>query len=334
VPVTDDALPPDHPAPTSVSRPAGLARRGPADRERRAAELVAARTRRRGISPAYAYVAPWFVAFGLFALVPMIMSAAMSLTDWPVIGSPTWRGLGNFTELARDEQFWRSLWVTVRFGLVSVPLGMAASLAVAMVLNSRIRGLSLYRTIYYLPAVVSGVAVGLIWRWVLDPTAGLVNGALGAVGVQGPGWLSDPAWVLPSYTMIALWGAGGGMLTYLVALNEVPRDLGEAATLQGAGWWARLAFVTLPLMRPILFYNLVMGIIGAFKKFNDAYVLGGAGGEGNFVMLHIYRTAFEHFRMGYASAMSWVFLVVVLAATALVFRFSDFWTFSRANEES
>jgi multiple sugar transport system permease protein len=273
------------------------------------------------------------VAFALFALVPMVMSLVMSLTDWPVIGSPTWRGLGNFTELAGDSQFWRSLWVTVRFGVVSVPLGMAAALTVAMVLNSNIRGLSLYRTIYYLPAVVSGVAVGLIWRWVLDPAAGLVNGALAAVGVQGPGWLTDPAWVLPSYTMVALWGAGGGMLTYLVALNEVPRDLGEAATLQGAGWWARLWFVTLPLMRPILFYNLVMGIIGAFKKFNDAYVLGGAGGEGNFLMLHIYRTAFEHFRMGYASAMSWVFLVIVLAVTGLVFRFSDFWTFSRGNEE-
>lgn len=304
------------------------------DRAGRAAALVAARSRHRRISPAYAYIAPWFIAFAVFALVPMVMSLVMSLTDWPVIGSPTWRGLGNFAELARDQQFWRSLWVTIRFGLVSVPLGMAASLAVAMVLNSRVRGLSLYRTVYYLPAVVSGVAVGLIWRWVLDPAAGLVNGALAAVGVQGPGWLTDPAWVLPSYTMVALWGAGGGMLTYLVALNEVPRDLGEAATLQGAGWWARLWFVTLPLMRPILFYNLVMGIIGAFKKFNDAYVLGGAGGEGNFLMLHIYRTAFEHFRMGYASAMSWVFLLIVLAVTGLVFRFSDFWTFSRGNEES
>lgn len=303
------------------------------ERAARAAALAAAAPPRRRFSPAYLYVAPWFVAFALFALVPMVMSLVMSLTDWPVIGSPTWRGLGNFTELARDTQFWRSLWVTVRFGVVSVPLGMSAALTVAMVLNSNIRGLSLYRTIYYLPAVVSGVAVGLIWRWVLDPTAGLVNGALALVGVQGPGWLTDPAWVLPSYTMVALWGAGGGMLTYLVALNEVPRDLGEAATLQGAGWWARLWFVTLPLMRPILFYNLVMGIIGAFKKFNDAYVLGGAGGEGNFLMLHIYRTAFEHFRMGYASAMSWVFLVIVLAVTGLVFRFSDFWTFSRGNEE-
>ncbi|WP_158372314.1 carbohydrate ABC transporter permease [Cellulosimicrobium cellulans] len=309
------------------------AARTPEERATRAAELAAAAPRRRRRSPAYLYIAPWFVSFALFALVPMVMSLVMSLTDWPVIGSPTWRGLGNFTELARDAQFWRSLWVTVRFGVVSVPLGMAAALSVAMVLNSNIRGLSLYRTIYYLPAVVSGVAVGLIWRWVLDPAAGLVNGALAAVGVQGPGWLTDPAWVLPSYTMVALWGAGGGMLTYLVALNEVPRDLGEAATLQGAGWWARLWFVTLPLMRPILFYNLVMGIIGAFKKFNDAYVLGGAGGEGNFLMLHIYRTAFEHFRMGYASAMSWVFLVIVLAVTGLVFRFSDFWTFSRGNEE-
>lgn len=291
------------------------------------------RSRKKKISSGYFYIAPWFIAYLLFGLVPMGLSFVMSFMDWPVIGSPTYIGLDNFKALLVDSSFHKSLWVTIRFAIVSVPLGMVASFTIAMVMASQTKGLSVYRTIYYLPAVVSGVAIGIIWKWILDPTNGLINNMLQLVGIQGPGWLTDPQWVLPSYLFMGLWGAGAGMLTYLVSINEVPGDLHEAAEIQGAGFFKRILLVTIPYVKPILYYNLIMGIIGAFKKFNDAYILGGAGNEGQFIMLQIYDTAFEYFKMGYASAMSWVFLLIVLAITLLVFRFTDFWKYSQENEE-
>lgn len=281
----------------------------------------------------YYYVAPWFIAYLIFGLFPMGLSFFMSFTDWPVIGQPTFIGLENYKDLLTDRAFRNSLWVTVRYAIVSVPLGMAASFTIALIMASKTKALSFYRTIYYLPAVVSGVAVGIIWRWILDPKNGLINNLLAIINVNGPGWLTDPDWVLPSYLLMGLWGAGAGMLTYLVSINEVPGDLHEAAEIQGAGFFKRIFLVTIPYVKPILYYNLIMGIIGAFKKFNDAYILGGAGKEGQFIMLQIYETAFSFFKMGYASAMSWVFLLIVLSITLLVFRFTDFWKYSQDNEE-
>ena len=291
------------------------------------------RKQKKRISRGYLYIAPWFIAYLLFGMVPMVLSFIMSFMDWPVIGSPTFIGLDNFKDLLVDTSFRKSLWVTIRFAIFSVPLGMVASFTIAMVMASRTRGLSVYRTIYYLPAVVSGVAIGIIWKWILDPNNGLINNMLQIVGIQGPGWLTDPLWVLPSYLLMGLWGAGAGMLTYLVSINEVPGDLHEAAEIEGAGFFKRILLVTVPYVKPILYYNLIMGIIGSFKKFNDAYILGGAGNEGQFIMLQIYDTAFTYFKMGYASAMSWVFLLIVLAITLLVFRFTDFWKYSQENEE-
>ncbi|MBP3040938.1 sugar ABC transporter permease [Bacillaceae bacterium Marseille-Q3522] len=289
--------------------------------------------RKKKISRGYFYIAPWFIAYFLFGLVPMVLSFVMSFMDWPVIGNPTFIGLDNFKNLLVDTSFHNSLWVTIRFAIISVPLGMAASFTIAMIMASRTRGLSIYRTIYYLPAVVSGVAIGIIWKWILDPSNGLINNMLKVFEIPGPGWLTDPEWVLPSYLFMSLWGAGAGMLTYLVSINEVPNDLHEAAEMQGAGFFKRIFLITIPYVKPILYYNLIMGIIGAFKKFNDAYILGGAGNEGQFIMLQIYDTAFTYFKMGYASAMSWVFLLIVLTITLLVFRFTDFWKYSQENEE-
>lgn len=291
------------------------------------------KSKKKKISKGYFYVAPWFLAYALFSLVPMLMSVYMSFTDWPVIGSPTFIGLDNFRDLVHDEAFRNSLWVTIRYAVFTVPLGMIASFSIALIMASKTKGLKLYRTIYYLPAVVSGVAVGIIWRWILDPRNGLINNLLLLVGITGPGWLTDPKWVLPSYVIMSLWGAGAGMLTYLVSVNEVPNDLHEAAQMQGADFFKRIFLIIIPFVKPILYYNLIMGIIGAFKKFNDAYILGGAGGEGQFILLQIYDTAFTYFKMGYASAMSWVFLIIVLSITLLVFRFTEFWKYSKENEE-
>lgn len=291
------------------------------------------KNKKKKLSPGYFYISPWFIFFAIFSLFPIVLSLYMSFTDWPIIGEPVWVGLDNYKGLLTDEKFMNSLWVTIRYGIISVPLTMAASFTVALVLNANIKGISFYRTVYYLPAVVSGVAVGVIWRWILDPRNGLVNNLLAIIGVQGPMWLNDPNWVLPSYLMIAMWGAGGGMLTYLVALKEVPKDLYESADMQGAGYFTKLVKITLPMMKPILYYNLVMGIIGAFKKFTDAYILGGAGNEAQYVMLYLYETAFNNFKMGYASAMSWILLIIILLTTLLVLRFTDFWKYSQKNVE-
>lgn len=288
---------------------------------------------KKKISKGYFFIAPWYIAYLVFSIVPIGMSIYMSFMNWPVIGEPTFVGLDNFKNIFQDQRFIDSLWVTVRFAILSVPLGMIASFTVALIMSSKTRGLNLYRTIYYLPAVVSGVAIGIVWRWILDPRNGLLNNFWSIFGIDGPGWLTDPDWVLPSYMLISLWGAGAGMLTYLVALNEVPNDLHEAASLQGAKFFRRLFYITIPYIRPILYYNLIMGIIGAFKQFNVAYIVGGAGNQGRFILLYIYETAFSNFRMGYASAMSWVFLVIVLLITMLVFRFTDFWKYSQSNEE-
>ncbi|MGL5041724.1 MAG: carbohydrate ABC transporter permease [Culicoidibacterales bacterium] len=279
------------------------------------------------------YISPWFIAFLIFGIFPIGLSFYMSFMEWSVVGVPKFIGFKNYTALFRDAQFLNSLYVTVRYAFYSVPLGMVTAFSIAFILNTKTRGVGFYRTLYYLPAVVSGVAIGIIWRWVLDPVNGLLNSALAVIGITGPGWLTDPAWVLPSYLMIAIWGAGAGMLTYLVALNEVSKDLYEAAEIQGAGFWHKLFFITLPLMRPILYFNLIMGIIGSFKKFTDAYILGGAGNQAEFVMLYLYKNAFAYFKMGYASAMSWLLLVIILLITLLIFKFTDFWKYSQMNGE-
>ena len=302
-------------------------------KDKKIAHLNSLEKKKKKLSVGYFYVSPWYIAFMIFSLVPMGLSIYMSFMDWPVIGNPVYVGLDNYKNLLVDESFRYSLFITARYALLSVPLGMLASFSVALIMSSKTKGLDLYRTIYYLPAVVSGVAVGIIWRWILDPRNGLLNSLLALIGIQGPGWLTDPVWVLPSYLLMGLWGAGAGMLTYLVSINEVPKSLHEAAEIQGASFFKRIYLVIIPYSKSIIYYNLVMGIVGAFKKFNDAYILGGAGRQGEFVLLQIYNTAFSYFKMGYASAMSWVFLVIVLIITLLVFRFTDFWKFSQEHEE-
>lgn len=288
--------------------------------------------RRKKLSMGYLYISPWYISFIIFSMVPIIMSLVMSFMDWPTIGKATFIGLQNFKQLFKDKSFLNSLFITARFAIISVPLGIAASLAIAAVMISKIRGISLYRTIYYLPAIVSGVAIGIIWKWILDQNNGLINSFLLIFKIHGPAWLNDPKWVLPSYILMSLWGAGAGMLTYIVALNDVPEDIYESAKIQGAGKLTTLFKITLPMIRPILYYNLVMGIIGAFQKFNDAYILGGAGDQGNFILLEIYNTAFKYYKMGYACAMSWVFVIIIMFITLFVLRFTEFWKY--INEQS
>ncbi len=269
------------------------------------------------------YVMPWIIGFTLFGLFPLGMSVYLGFTEWPIIGDPKFIGMQNFINIFNDPTFYVVVKDTLSYAVFSIVLGMTASFFIAMLLNTEIKGLSIYRTIFYLPAVVSGVAVAMMWRWILDPKFGLLNQLLANFGITGPNWLGNTKWILPSYIMIAIWGAGGGMLTYLVGLKDIPQELYESATIDGAGWWPRLVSITLPMMTPILFYNMIMNIIGSLRQFNTNYILGGK----QFYMLYVYNNAFKFSKMGYASALAWVLVLFILFLTLIVFKSFGAWVY-------
>lgn len=273
------------------------------------------------------FILPWVLGFVLFTLLPLLQALYLGFTDSNSITKPNFVGWANYIELFHDKDFLSSLSITVRFAVFSVPLGILSSMTLAALLNCKIKGVYLFRTILYLPAVVSGVSISLLWRWILDKDLGLLNMILAKFGIQGPGWLSDPNWVLPSYILIALWGAGGGMLTYLAGLQDIPRALYEAADLDGAGWFRKFTKITVPMLTPVIFYNLIMGIVGAFRKFSDAYIIGGAGNQGRFYMVYLYQNAFNFFKMGYATAMAWVLFLIIMVLSLIVFKSSSLWVF-------
>lgn len=274
------------------------------------------------------FVMPWVIGLLVFTLAPMIAAVFISMTDWNIVGNPEFIGMENYEKIFKSQDFYNSLWVTVRYALTAVPITICTALAVAILLNKQRRGTPVYRVVYYMPAIVSGVAIAVVFKWILDPTYGLLNGILKILNVQGPDWLYDPDWVLPSYLIMAFWGAGGGYLTYLAALKDIPQDLYDAAMIDGANAFQRTTRITIPLMTPIIFYNLVLGIISAFRKFSDAYVLGGAGKEGNFYMVYLYSEAFSHYRMGYATALAWILFVIILALTIIVNVTKKYWVYS------
>ena len=274
------------------------------------------------------FILPWLIGLIVFTAFPMIAAVYISMTDWDIVGNASFIGLGNYKMLFSSDEFIRSLWVTVRYAVIAVPLIIATSLTMAVLVSKNRKGSSVFRVIYYMPAIVSGVAVAIVFKWILDPSYGLLNGLLSLWGIQGPDWLYDPDWVLPSYLIMAVWGAGGSLLTYLAALKDIPEDLYGAAMIDGANAFQKVRYITVPLMTPIIFYHLVLGIIGAFRKFTDAYVLGGAGKEGNFYMVYLYEEAFGHYRMGYATALAWVLFVIILGLTFIVNWTKKYWVYS------
>lgn len=275
----------------------------------------------------FLFILPWVLGFIIFGLIPILEALYIGFTDWNSLTSPHFVGFKNYIDLFKDDNFINAIKITVKFAVVSVPLGILTSMVLAALLNNPIKGISFFRTALYIPAVVSGVSVALLWRWILDKDFGLLNMILSKIGINGPGWLSDPNWVLPSYILIAIWGAGGGVLTYLAGLQDIPRTLYEAAEIDGAGWFKSFIHITVPMLSPVIFYNLIMGIIGGFRKFNDAYIIGGAGNQGRFYMVYLYENAFNFFKMGYATAMAWVLFIIILSLSLLVFKSSSLWVF-------
>lgn len=282
-------------------------------------------------------VAPALAGFLAFNLGPMVRSAYLSFTKYDVISPPQWVGADNYVYLMkRDPAFWPSVKVTAIYAAVSVPLTLAVALLVALMLNRRVPGRGLFRTVYFLPSLLPATASGVVWVFIFHPTFGLLNRALHFVGIEGPAWTQSVDWALPALIIMSLWSFGQPMVIFLAGLQDVPASLYEAADLDGASKLQQFRNVTLPLITPVLFFNLVMGLIGAAKVFDTAYVFGSASGAGPggparatlFYVLNLYQKAFNYFHMGLASAMAWMLFIAILLLTGLNFWFSKRWVHS------
>jgi multiple sugar transport system permease protein len=292
------------------------------------------RLSRRQAIEGYLCIAPWLIGFLALTLGPMVFSFIISLSRWDLISAPRFVGLGNYSAIFADDfRFRQSLWVTARYAALALPLGMAGSLGVAMLLNLNLKGMRVFRSIFYIPAILPGVAVTMLWMWILKPQGGVLNYFLGLSHVSPKPWLSDPDWALPAFVIMSLWGIGGGMIIYLAGLQSVPTQLYEAAEIDGAGSWKKFWTITLPMISPTILFNLVMGIIGSFQVFTASYIMTPGGGPGYstlFYVLYLYQKAFRYLQMGYASALAWILFVIILALTLIVFRTSARWVYYEA----
>ena len=295
------------------------------------------------------FIAPWAFGFLVFTAGPIIASAYLSLTNYSPGKSPEFIGFQNYVTLYNDRIFWKSLGVTAYYSFLAVPLGIIASLLLAVVLNQKIPFMGIFRTLYYLPSLLAGsVAVVLLFSWLLNPQFGIINFAIrGLVGPQGliplgitgPRWLQDPNWVIPSYTLLALWGFGGGMLIYLSALQGVPTHLYEAATIDGATRFQQFFKITVPMISPVILFTLITGIIGAMQVFTEAYVLAGGTSLGSpayssmFYVLYLFVNTFQRYRVGLAAAQAWILFLIILGLTGLMFWASRRFVYYEAEEE-
>ena len=298
---------------------------GTIPRPRRSGSLA-----RRETLTFYLLVSPWLVGFLIFVLGPMVASLFISFTRWDLLSPAEFIGLQNYEKMfTRDPLFWQSLKVTAIYTVVYVPLELAGGLLLALLMNQKLRFVGLFRTIYYLPSVLPGVAFVVLWMWILHPDVGLLNTLLSYVGIQGPRWLVDPRWALPALLMMSMWGLGRSMVIYLASLQGIPEHLYEAAAIDGAGSWHTFWRITLPMLTPTIFFNLVLSVISTFQTFTSAFVAtdGGPLDSTLFYVLYLFRQAFQYFNMGYASALAWVFFVLILTLTLLIVRSSDRWVY-------
>ena len=275
----------------------------------------------------YLLVAPAVIGFLLFTLFPMLASFGLSLTEYDLLSSPTWIGLDNYRRMIGDELFWHSLRVTGTYALVALPVGLVLALAMALLLNQNVPRITVWRTLYVLPSVLSGVAVAVLWRWLFNAEFGLLNVLLDSVGIRGPDWLGTTEWALPALILVGLWGVGGSMLVYLGGLQGIPTELYEAIEVDGGNAWHKFRNITLPMLSPVILFNLVISLIYTFQYFTEPYVITEGGPENSTLvyMLYLYRNAYQYFQMGYASALAWVLFLLVLVLTVAVFRTTPMW---------
>jgi multiple sugar transport system permease protein len=284
--------------------------------------------RKNGIG--YAFISPWLFGFLIFSAFPFLSSVYLSFTRYNIVTPPVWVGLANYrTLLSGDPLFWKSLGVTFRYAVAAVPLSIIAGVALALMLNLKLRGIGLYRTIFYLPSVVPSVATSVVFLWILNPEIGVINRLLRLVGITGPAWLESATWAPWSLVLMSLWTVGGSMIIYLAGLKDIPAHLYEASTIDGASAWQRLRHITLPMLSPVIFFNLIMGVIGVFQYFTQAYIMtqGGPEDSTRFYALYLFERAWRYLDMGYASAMAWVLFLVIMSVTGLLFATQRRWVY-------
>ncbi|MFN8467689.1 MAG: sugar ABC transporter permease [Caldilineaceae bacterium] len=278
----------------------------------------------------YLCISPWLLGFTVFILGPVLSSFGLSFTRWDLLSDPVFVGMRNYARMVDDKLFWQSLSVTIRYTLLYVPAELVGGLLLALLMNQRgVRGIRGARTIYYLPTIISGVAFVVVWMWLFQPEAGLINATLARFGIQGPRWLADPNTALTALWLMSLWGLGRAALIYLAGLKGIPQQLYEAAAIDGAGAGQSFRHVTLPMLTPTIFFNLILSIIGTFQTFTSAFVAtnGGPLDSTLFYVLYLYRKAFQEFQMGYASALAWVLFLIILLLTILVVRSGQWWVY-------
>lgn len=278
----------------------------------------------------FAFISPWLIGFLGYIIGPMIASLYLSFTNYDLLSSPTWIGFDNYINLfTSDERFWTSLKVTFTFVFVSVPLKLAFALFVAMLFNRNFRGVGVYRTLYYIPSIIGGsVAVAVMWRELFGQN-GPINGLLGLLGIQGSNWIANPDTALSTLVILVVWQFGSPMLIFLAGLKQIPRELYEAASVDGANRVHQFFKITLPMLTPVIFFNLVMQMINGFMTFTQSFMVTGGGPLDRtlFYAVYLYEQAFGNFKMGYASAMAWILLIIVGAFTALIFKSSSAWVY-------
>ncbi|MET4541767.1 MULTISPECIES: sugar ABC transporter permease [Micrococcaceae] len=287
-------------------------------------------SRRKKQRSGYLFLLPWFLGM-LFTVIPFFASLYLAFTDYNLFTEPNFVGLANFQAMFEDPRLLQSLKVTFIYTFVSVPISLAVALLVALVLNRGLQGLSIYRSVYYLPSLLGGsVAIVMLWRYIFG-NDGIVNGFLGLFGIQGPAWVTDPQFSLSTLIVLNVWTFGSPMVIFLAGLRQVPGMYYEAASIDGASKWRQFRNITLPLISPIIFFNLIMQLIGSFQTFTQGYVMsGGTGGPADstlFYNLYLYQKGFTEFEMGYASAMAWLLLMIIAIFTAINFIASKFWVF-------
>jgi multiple sugar transport system permease protein len=285
----------------------------------------------------FLFASPWLLGLILFTAGPMVASVLLSLTNWNLISSPRFLGLQNYRTMASDQNFLQSIKVTLYYTVLAVPLYQVAGLSLALLLNKRVRGMYLFRTILFLPSVLSGVAVAALWVSLLNPDLGVVNDTLRAIGIDDPPrWLSSPKWAIPAVVLMGLWGVGGGAIIYLAGLQNIPPALYNAARVDGASSWQTFRRVTLPLLTPTLLFTLLLGLIDAFQVFDTVFVLGGSrGGQSGsllFYVLNIWNEGFRNGRFGYASALAWVLVLAAAVVITLIFVTSKWWVYYESEE--
>jgi multiple sugar transport system permease protein len=287
---------------------------------------------RRKLTVGLLFSSPWLIGLSVFLVYPLLAALYYSLCDYSVLLPPVFVGLDNYIELFGDRLFWKSLWNTTFYALGSVTLSVVVALTLAILLNSKVKGLAFYRTVFFLPSLMPLVATCMLWSFMYKADGGLINTLLEQIGVTGPAWFGDPKWSKPALVFMAAWGAGNAMVVFLAGLQDVPTSLYEASIIDGAGWLQRLIHVTLPMISPVIYFNLVMGIIGAFQAFAQALIMtdstsvpGSPEQSTLFYVLQLYNVGFQDLRMGYASAMAWVLFAIILALTYLATQLSKRW---------